>query len=648
MATAEMTGEEPQGRERWSSRPAFIIAAIGSAIGLGNIWRFPALAFQFGGGAFFIPYVMALLFVGIPVLLLELALGQTYQSGDAIVFGKMHPRLRGVGIASVYCGLMVVIYYCALLGWALRCFGYAFQDPLPWAAATSSPSGSWGWVVEHVVGMDAEYLAAPNNLEPTEVVGANFASLVLVWLTIFTCLAFGVKWTGRFAYVTMGLPVVVLLALLIKSGTLEGNKAGIDAYIGKWDLSTLSEQPQQWSMAVSQIFFSLSVTFGVMTAYGSYNKRDQNVVQDSVIIGVANSFFSFLCGFAAFGTLGHLAHVQGVSVSDLKFSGPGLMFGTYPVALNTGSGGEHWNRLLFLTIFLLGVDSAFSLVEAVVTVLKDTKGFAKVPRVAVVGVTCLMCLLLGLPYTTDAGLVLLDVVDYYINFVMLFVGFFECFSAGWLFQIREQVDRLGLRATVGFLLCYNLSVLAAAAVALSLGGKTGLTVGMLFGLGCAGMGTMLSLSMIRERHGKTEGELVWDLFFGNVEALRSEINSVVAAKGQWRVPLFWSFLIKFFIPPVLVLLIIGSLASETADGKSTFGHYEGYPAGYQVLGIVMALLALVIVAVGAIWPNAYAMLAPLETDTTAADEEPTEQPVEVAASAVAADFCFAPTTQIEL
>merc|ERR1712096_325536 len=146
-----------------------------------------------------------------PILLLELALGQTFQSGDAIVFGKMHPRLRGIGVASVYCGFTVVVYYCALLGWAVRCFGYAFQDPLPWAGAAMSSSGAWGWVMENVIGMDAEYMKEENSFAPTEIIWQNLLCLLLTWLFIYLALVFGVKWTGRIAYVSMGLPVVLLI-----------------------------------------------------------------------------------------------------------------------------------------------------------------------------------------------------------------------------------------------------------------------------------------------------------------------------------------------------------------------------------------------------------------------------------------------------
>ena len=106
-------------RSRWSSRAAFVFAAVGAAVGLGNVWRFPYLCYQGGGGAFFFPYLLALFFITIPLLLLELALGQAYQTGDCNVFGAMHRRLRAVGFASVWTGFMIVCYYVVIIGWAL-------------------------------------------------------------------------------------------------------------------------------------------------------------------------------------------------------------------------------------------------------------------------------------------------------------------------------------------------------------------------------------------------------------------------------------------------------------------------------------------------------------------------------------------------
>lgn len=119
-------------RERWSSRLAFYLAAIGSAIGFGNIWRFPALAKDYGGGAFFIPYFIALLVIGIPVLVLEISLGQFHQTGNVGVFGTFHARFRGVGVSAVACAYMLAVYYSMLLSWVTRAFFDSWSPEAPW------------------------------------------------------------------------------------------------------------------------------------------------------------------------------------------------------------------------------------------------------------------------------------------------------------------------------------------------------------------------------------------------------------------------------------------------------------------------------------------------------------------------------------
>jgi len=119
-------------RPRWMGRWTFILAAIGSAIGLGNFWRFPYLTFKWGGAVFFVPYLICLFFIGIPMLLLELGLGQKFQRGDIGVFRGIHPRLAGVGLASVFSGIVIVTYYNVIIGWALYYFALSFKVPLPW------------------------------------------------------------------------------------------------------------------------------------------------------------------------------------------------------------------------------------------------------------------------------------------------------------------------------------------------------------------------------------------------------------------------------------------------------------------------------------------------------------------------------------
>ena len=360
-------------RERFPSLTAFYLAAVGSAVGFGNVWRFPALVKDYGGGTFFIPYILALVLIGMPILILEISLGQYYQTSNVGAFGSFHARYRGVGLSSAVCAYILVTYYSMLLTWVTHAFFDSFNDSSPWKTQGTTGQEAIDYFYAEIIGMDT--LGEDNR--PTRIVSANVGYAAIVWTVIFLCLGFGMQWLGRLVYFTMGFPTVLLFIFLGKAVSLEGSEDGIVEYIGRWDISVLTESPEVWSTAVSQIFFSLGVTLGTMTVYGSYCPRGEAAVHNSIVIAVSNSMFSFISGFAVFAALGHLAYLQGVEVNNLAYSGFSLVFGTWPVVFASFPAGEHWVRLLFFDLFLLGLDSAFSILDAPLSVFLDSR-FGKV------------------------------------------------------------------------------------------------------------------------------------------------------------------------------------------------------------------------------------------------------------------------------
>lgn len=586
-------------REHWSSRLAFIVASVGAAIGFGNVWRFPTLAFSFGGGAFFIPYLMALFIIGIPVLILEVTVGQFYQTGDAGAFGRVNKRFRGIGLASVFCSFVVTLYYCQLIVWALRMFVYSIQgSDGRWRGVTGEEA--FAWFQNTVTGLETA-----TNGRPTRLVGPNVGALAIVWVTIFLCLAFGVKWTGRIAFVTVGLPVAFLFVLLIRAVTLDGAGEGVREYIGRWDTTVLRTRPEVWTEAVTQVFFSLSVTFGVMTAYASYNPRNEPVFFNSVVIAIANSLYSVVAGFAVYGTVGYIAQLQNVEISSLEnLGGPGLVFSTYPLALSTLAGHGHWERLLFVVLFLLGIDSAFALTEAVITVLSDSALLRNVRRVFVVAGVCLISFLLGLLYTTDTGLIFLDVTDFYVNFMMLLVGLFETFAIGWIYGIEDQIKVLGTVPVVGFMLATFAPIVLASGFWFGLENRA-----IMWGFISLGIGYFLLMSLVLlllARKVFSDEGLTWrtalkELLMGNVLKFRRDVTGIVR-----YIPLLWFVLIRHFIPQILLILFANLASSKTKATKSKFGHYEDYSAGYQALGITVFSISLGLLLTGVLIPRAYA------------------------------------------
>eukprot|EP00553_Chaetoceros_curvisetus_P003883 CAMPEP_0204617046 /NCGR_PEP_ID=MMETSP0717-20131115/4133_1 /ASSEMBLY_ACC=CAM_ASM_000666 /TAXON_ID=230516 /ORGANISM="Chaetoceros curvisetus" /LENGTH=560 /DNA_ID=CAMNT_0051630461 /DNA_START=486 /DNA_END=2165 /DNA_ORIENTATION=- len=552
-------------RESWSSRPAFLLAAIGSAVGFGNIWRFPALAYKSGGGAFFIPYLLALLLVGGPLLLLEIALGQHMQMGDVGVFGSINPRLRGVGLSAVMCGFLVTGYYVPLLAWVLRSLVESFgimKDG--WENVSGEDAEDYFF--NDIVGMET----LGDDLKPSRMVWTNVAYLLASWVCIGGCVAFGVKWTGRIAYFTMGFPIVLLFLLFGRSITLEGAEEGIHAYIGEWDMSVLTEQPDVWSTAVSQIFFSLGTTFGVMTAFGSHCPEHSPATENSIIIALSNSFFSFIAGFAVFGSLGYLKYYEGADdMADVVTAGPALMFGAYPAVLSTLPGGLHWVRLLFFNLFLLGIDSAFAMTEAVLTVIKDSNIGSTVSDKMVVFTTVGFGCLMGIMYTTDAGLIFLDTVDFYINFIMILIGFCKAFSAGWMYGLQDQKHKFGESVVQVFMFTTFGSVISSCIIWFGVEGDTTIFGFVIFFLMYSVGIKVISVKL--RAHDLNPKHTLYDLYMGNVLDLTANLESSVG-----KIPKAWPFLLKHFIPQVLLALFINLAFAKNGQGQTQFAHYEGY------------------------------------------------------------------------
>uniref|UniRef100_A0A7S1BHT6 Transporter n=1 Tax=Corethron hystrix TaxID=216773 RepID=A0A7S1BHT6_9STRA len=528
--------EEVDGRERFGSRISFILAAVGSAVGFGNVWRFPALCASYGGGAFFVPYLLALFLIGIPILFLEIGLGQFFQTGDVGVFGSFNKRFRGVGIISVTAGFILLTYYQVLIAWTLNSFFKSWDANAPW----DDPIGkdAYGYFESEVMGFQ------PGS---TGMVWANVAYAALCWFITFLCIAFGVKVTGQLTYFTMGFPILMLFIFLGRGASLEGSSDGIKQYIGIWDFSVLTKTPAVWSEAVTQIFFSIGITFGTMTAYGSHCPRTEPAFLNSTIIAISNSMFSFLSGFAVFGAMGYLAGQQDLDVTDIKFGGFGLVFGTWPSVLATLPGGSHWVRLLFFDLFLLGIDSAFSILEAVIIVLKDTVWLKDTEKWKVTLATSVVGFICTLLYCSDVGLIWLDTVDWYINFLLLLVGIFETGAAGWICGMDKQIEAVGAKSVYLFGLA-NLG-------APILGGV------LWFGLKSVWPGfvgyILFYVIFAAGAHFSMESGGCWnDLLMKNILDLKNKIEPTIG-----YIPIMWCVLIKHFIPQVLIILFANLLAS---------------------------------------------------------------------------------------
>lgn len=411
-------------RERWHSRTAFIMAAVGSAVGLGNVWRFPYVAYESGGGAFLIPYFIALFTAGIPMLILEMGLGQRMQRGIPATFGKVRRGLEWFGWWGAGLSAAIVIYYSTILAWS-------------WVYLWHSLKVSWAGDAE---GFFFDHVLQRSPMPGAEGAGAGAPiwylalGMLLTWIAIYLILRKGVRRVGKVVMITVPLPVVLLAVLLVRGLTLPGAVDGLRYYLTP-DFAMLGD-PKIWLKAYGQIFFSLSLASGIMIGYGSYLGRKAEVTNSAIITGLANCGTSFFAGFAVFSMLGYLARIQGVPVDQVTQSGFGLAFVAYPTAIaQLPALSALFGVIFFLTLLALGIDSAFALQEAFTTGLTDKWGLS--PGKVTLGFV-LVAFPLSLVFTTRGGYWWLDIVDYWVNnFGLVIAGLGHCLVFGYLYDIRE-------------------------------------------------------------------------------------------------------------------------------------------------------------------------------------------------------------------
>jgi len=432
-----------QGRDRWDNRTAFVMAAIGSAVGLGNVWRFPYTAYANGGGAFFIPYIVALLTTGIPLMILEMGIGQMFQGSAPKALRRVNKTFEWVGWFALGTASMISFYYAVVMAWSWHflwdSFRYALADQLPWAATAANPDAAADYFNQTVLNKAGE----GESIWPLH--WPLVAGLAVTWLAVFLIIHKGVHRVGRVVLVTVPLPVVLLVVLAVRGLTLEGAVEGIEYYL-RPDFAKLSD-PQVWLAAYGQIFFSLSLGFGIIIAYASYNRRGGDITNNAFITSLANCATSFLAGFVVFSVLGFLALKNRVPVQEVVEGGPDLAFVTYPLAISKlGEYGRFWPPLIailfFITLLSLGIDSLFSLVEGAVAGLHDR--FFFLSRNVVTTGMCIVGFGVGLLFATRGGLAWVGVFDRWCNnYGLAFVGLMECLAIGYFFRtarLREYIN----------------------------------------------------------------------------------------------------------------------------------------------------------------------------------------------------------------
>lgn len=428
-------------REEWNSRIGFILAAVGSAVGLGNIWRFPYQLYNNRGGLFLIPYFFALLTAGIPILILEFGIGHKFRGAAPTVFARISKVKKGkksweaLGWFQTLISFGISTYYSVIVGWII---GYFFL------AIFSSPTSGWG---SNTAAFFNNFLGATG--EHIDLIHFNSWIPLLslfVWLFIFIVENSGIK-KGIEKASKFFMPILIFLLFFITlfAVSLKGSGSGLNhLFYPDFSNLTLKEFISICIAAYGQIFYSLSVCFAIMICYSSYLPKKSDIVNNAFITGLLDCAFSLLSAIMVFSILGNMAYQNGVTIDKVATQGVGLAFITIPNALNamTAPWGQIIGPLFFLSLFFAGISSAISVVETTIIAFMDKFHLSRLKVttfITIIGFT------ISLLFCSRLGVEALSVTDSFINNVgILLSGIIEIILLAWFFDVRSIQEHVNL------------------------------------------------------------------------------------------------------------------------------------------------------------------------------------------------------------
>ncbi|XP_042898063.1 sodium- and chloride-dependent glycine transporter 1 isoform X2 [Parasteatoda tepidariorum] len=430
-STVSTVSDLENNRGTWGRQLDFFLSCVGYAVGLGNIWRFPYLCYQSGGG---------------------------------------------LGYGMVLISGIVCIYYNVIIAWTLYYMYHSYS--VQW-----STCGNW-WNTPNCVEGTARYKNntvidsnSTLNYEPITLSSITTNStkttsseefwlfnvlqqssgiddlggilwplvltLFIAWLVVFLCLLKGVKSSGKVVYVTATFPYVVLVCLLIRGITLPGAMNGILFYLSpRWEL-LLSFKV--WGDAATQIFYSVGGAWGAVITMSSYNKFSNNVYRDSILIPIINCGTSIFAGFVVFSIIGFMAYETGKSIEEVVSQGPGLAFVVYPEAVSRLPLSPLWAFLFFIMLFSIGLDSQFGMFETMVSAFVDKFPILQKRKALFTAALCFVMFLLGLPCVTQGGMYVLQLMDWYsAAFSLMIISLLELICISWIYGVDRFMQDISL------------------------------------------------------------------------------------------------------------------------------------------------------------------------------------------------------------
>ena len=417
-------------KNEWGSNLSFLLAMIGSAVGLGNIWRYPYVLYSNGGGAFFIPYIVAILIMGIPFLILEYGVGYNFKSSFPKAVKSISNKWEYLGWFLPVAVFMILIYYSAILGWdGFYVIISAFK----------------GWGADPNAYFTGSFLQADDTLGGLGtfvpfVAIAMLVGWVIMWVISHTDLEKGL---GRVSKVLVPLLFAIMIFIVLFSLTLPGAGIGLaELYNPDWSLLL---NFNIWMAAFGQMIFSLSLGMSIAFTYASYTKDDSDLVSNALWVTVANCGFENFAAIGVFSILGYMSLQSGVAVPDLVTQGTGLVFIVYPTVFNVlGDWASVIGPLFFFTVYLAGLTSILSTIEPLSFSIQNKFGWSRNKTMTVL---CVFGAAVSMIYATAMGSYILGIADTFVNQIAILIGvIFECIVFAWIFKAENIIPKLNAKS----------------------------------------------------------------------------------------------------------------------------------------------------------------------------------------------------------
>ena len=417
-------------KNEWGSNLSFLLAMIGSAVGLGNIWRYPYVLYSNGGGAFFIPYIVAILIMGIPFLILEYGIGYNFKSSFPKAVKSISKKWEYLGWFLPVAVFMILIYYSAILGWdGFYVIISAFK----------------GWGADPNAYFTGSFLQANDTLGGLGtfvpfVAIAMLVGWVIMWVISHTDLEKGL---GRVSKVLVPLLFAIMIFIVLFSLTLPGAGIGLaELYNPDWSLLL---NFNIWMAAFGQMIFSLSLGMSIAFTYASYTKDDSDLVSNALWVTVANCGFENFAAIGVFSILGYMSLQSGVAVPDLVTQGTGLVFIVYPTVFNVlGDWASVIGPLFFFTVYLAGLTSILSTIEPLSFSIQNKFGWSRNKTMTIL---CVFGAAVSMIYATAMGSYILGIADTFVNQIAILIGvIFECIIFAWIFKAENIIPKLNAKS----------------------------------------------------------------------------------------------------------------------------------------------------------------------------------------------------------